>query len=276
MKTISLKKTIFDVVTFVLVYFALQIFVQMAVSTVYALNSDMGLKEYFLGGGVKQDIGVISTTTTVISNVLALFLFTCLRWSPVSRNYLQSRPWAVLVWTATLALGTILPLEWIYERLNITLSEEFEQLFKEFFRQPLGYVAIGLLAPLVEELIFRGAILRVLLKYCGDRRHWIAIALSALVFAVVHGNLAQGVHAFVMGLLLGWLYYRTHSIVPGVVLHWVNNTVSYALAVLFPQLGDAKLIDFFQGSERAMYLGLFCSMCVFLPSLYQLTLRLRR
>lgn len=260
MKTNSLQKTIFDVLTFVLVYFAFQFITQVVLVLLFS----------------DKDNVTVTIASTIISSVLAMLLYTRVGWAPVSKNYLNTRPWAVLFWALPLAIGTILPLEWLYEKMGLAMPEAYEELFKGIIKQPLGYLAVGLLAPLVEEIIFRGAVLRVILRYCGDRQHWAAIALSALIFAVAHFNLAQGVHAFLCGLLLGWLYYRTHSIVPGVIFHWVNNTVAFALAKLFPQLGDAELIDFFRGSQSALYLGLAFSLCVFLPALYQLAVRMRR
>ena len=103
-----------------------------------------------------------------------------------------------------------------------------------------------------------------------------AIIFSALIFGAIHLNLAQGLHAFVIGLLLGWMYYRTSSVVPGILLHWINNTVAYLMFHLMPQFGDGKLIDFFHGDESLMYKGLGCSLLIILPSLFQIARRMKR
>ena len=132
------------------------------------------------------------------------------------------------------------------------------------------------LVPIAEEMVFRGAVLRKLLDMFSPRQHWIPIIISALDFGLFHGNKAQLPHAVFIGLILGWMYYRTGSIVPGVVLHWVNNTVAYLLFHFMPQLNDGKLIDLFHGSERMMVMGLVCSLCILLPSLLQLSQRLKR
>ena len=143
-------------------------------------------------------------------------------------------------------------------------------------KQPLGYLVIGILAPIAEELIFRGAILRVLLDVFGRKGRWPAIALTALIFAVIHGNLAQGTHAFIIGIVLGWLYACTRSVLPGIVLHWVNNSTAYIMFHLMPNMEDGKLIDFFHGNEKTMYLGLFFSFCIFIPAIFQLAARMKR
>ena len=141
-------------------------------------------------------------------------------------------------------------------------------------RTSWGYLALGIMAPIAEEAVFRGAVLRTLLDIFGSRAHWAAIVFSALVFGAIHLNLAQGTHAFLVGLLLGWMYYRTGSILPGVLFHWVNNTVAYLMFNFMPQMNDGKLIDLFHGSERMMYGGLFFSLCILVPSILQLGKRM--
>lgn len=213
---------------------------------------------------------------SVIGSVLTIALFVWRKWVVLSRTYLRSNPWFTLLWVVFLGLGSILPLQWIYEQLNISLSMEMEEMFKSIMGNRWGYLALGILAPLAEEMVFRGAILRTLLNYFNGRMYWVPIIVSALLFGLVHGNMAQLLNAFLIGILLGWMYYRTESIVPGIVLHWVNNTVAYTMYKLMPQMNDGKLIDFFHGNNRLMYMGLACSLLVFIPSLYQLYVRLKK
>ena len=142
-------------------------------------------------------------------------------------------------------------------------------------KEPWGYVAIGILAPLAEEVVFRGAILRTLLGSMSKKNHWVAIMISAAIFGVVHANLAQFINALLMGLLLGWMYYRTGSLVPGILLHWVNNTMAYVLANIMPQ-SDGKLIDLFHGDEKTMYYAVGFSLCIMIPSFIQMIIRLKK
>lgn len=78
----------------------------------------------------------------------------------------------------------------------------------------------ALLAPLSEEVLFRGIALRALGPY-GKR---FAIFGSALLFGLFHGNLLQGPYAFLMGLLLGYLACE-YSIHWAIALHVFNNLV---------------------------------------------------
>ena len=198
-------------------------------------------------------------------------VFLWARWAEVSRHWVRTRPWFVLFWCVMAALGALIPSSWLQEQMP-ELPNVAEQEFDLILKSRMGYLVVGLLAPLVEELVFRGAVLKALLRW--KQNPWVGIAISALLFALIHMNPAQMPHAFLIGLLLGWMYYRTDSIVPGVVYHWVNNTVAYIMYNLYPN-PDLTLLDLF-GSERAVMMALGFSFCIFLPALFQLNLRLKK
>ncbi|MGP1554194.1 MAG: lysostaphin resistance A-like protein [Prevotella intermedia] len=271
----SILKSLLYVALFVSLFFVIQFIFQFSAIGIYAYLKGIDFSEVAEGmqAGQYADVIVISY---LLSSITIILLFIKKEWSPISRSYLRSKPWDVLFWTAMLALGLILPAQFIYEKVQITVSENMAQIFSGIMKQPLGYLVIGILAPIAEELIFRGAILRVLLDAFGRKGRWPAIALTALLFAVIHGNLAQGTHAFVIGMVLGWLYVRTRSVLPGIVLHWVNNSTAYIMFHLMPDMEDGKLIDFFHGNEKTMYLGLFFSFCIFVPAIFQLAARMKR
>lgn len=268
-------KNFLDVLLCIAIFAVVQIFIQLAVAGIYSFVKEVDFTTVSdgLAAGKYSDLIVVSS---VLSSVVTLLVFTFGKFAVISRNYLASHPWGTLAWVALLSLGLILPAEWVYERLQITMPESTEAMFEGIMREPLGYMAIGIFAPVVEEIVFRGAILRILLGLFSRSWHWVAIIFSALIFGAIHLNLAQGLHAFVIGLLLGWMYYRTSSIVPGILLHWINNTVAYLMFHLMPQFGDGKLIDFFHGDESLMYKGLGCSLLIILPSLFQIARRMKQ
>jgi hypothetical protein len=209
--------------------------------------------------------------TTVLFSVAVMAVFLLAKWSKVSKHWVRKRPWVTLAWCVVAALGAIIPSVWLQEHMP-ELPNIAEDTFDMIMKDRWGYLSIGLLAPLAEELVFRGAILRSLLRW--TKQPWMAIAISAIFFAVAHLNPAQLPHAFLVGLLLGWMYYRTDSIVPCVVYHWVNNTVAYVMYNLYPN-ADLTLVDLF-GSERTALMAVGFSLCLLLPALFQLNMRLEK
>lgn len=207
---------------------------------------------------------------SLVSSITTAVVFLLAKWVIPSTNYLRSRPRDVIFWCAIAAFGTVIPSMALQEQLP-DLPNLVEQQMAEIMNTPGGYFVICLLVPLVEELVFRGAVLRTLLCIDGVNR-WRAIALSALLFSAAHLNPAQMPHAFLIGLLLGWMYVRTRSIVPSVVFHWVNNTIAYLTFKLYPST-DIGLSDIF-GSPGHVALAVLFSLIILLPALYQLHLRM--
>ena len=219
-------------------------------------------------------------TTTVATGVVTIVIFLLTRWAEVSPNWIRTRPWLVLIWSVIAAMGALIPSAWLQEQMP-ELPNFVENEFDMILTNRWGYLAIGLLAPLSEEIVLRGAVLRSLLSkpLFANRSErfniWTAISISALFFALIHFNPAQMPHAFVIGLLLGWMYWRTGSILPGVAYHWANNSIAYIIYNIYPD-PDMKLIDVFKGSELHVLMAVGFSMLILLPAIYQLHLWMRR
>lgn len=217
------------------------------------------------------DSTVTSIITSAVYSIGALIVFLKKKWCILSPTFIQGKPWGLLAWSLLLGAGAFIP-EAFLSDIMPKLPNVIDKEMKDLISNEYGYLTLCLFAPLVEEAVFRGAILRTLLRSMNSR--WGAIAISALIFSIIHMNPAQMPFAFLGGLLLGWLYCRTGSIVPGVVYHWTNNTLVFATyRILPPQLADGDLIDIFGGNQRTMALAVIFSLFIFLPSLYQLNLR---
>ncbi len=85
------------------------------------------------------------------------------------------------------------------------------------------FLSLCLVPAVTEELFFRGA-LQGLLRPSGSAA---AIFGTALLFGLLHLDLAQGLTAFVCAVFLGWLAERSGSILPGMLLHFINNTLAF-------------------------------------------------
>jgi glutamate-5-semialdehyde dehydrogenase len=87
-----------------------------------------------------------------------------------------------------------------------------------------GPLMVIVVAPVTEELFFRGLLLHGLLRACRPRT---AILVSTVLFALVHLNPWQFIIAFGFGLILGWVYYRTASLTLCMAGHALNNGISF-------------------------------------------------
>lgn len=94
------------------------------------------------------------------------------------------------------------------------------------------FVAV-FVAPFCEEVFFRGFVFVGLLR--GMPVGW-AIVLSALIFAVAHGDPGSFAVLLIIGLALAFLRWRTNSLWPGILLHTLNNGVA-ALAIVLSMQG---------------------------------------
>lgn len=221
------------------------------------------------GGSVNAPLMI---TQTAVYGAVTMFVFIFFRWSAVSPAYLRTRQWGVFFWCAVAALGTIIPMLGLQQL--VPLPDIARQSVTALIDDRFGYIALCIFAPLVEELVFRGAILRSLLR--APYSPAIAITVSAIIFAAAHLNPAQMPHAFIIGLLLGWMYLRTGSILPGTAFHWVNNTIVYAWAVIAPYMQDMTLTEIFRGNTRNALLAVVFSLLILLPALYQLNRSMKK
>ncbi|MBK9119484.1 MAG: CPBP family intramembrane metalloprotease [Phycisphaerales bacterium] len=96
-------------------------------------------------------------------------------------------------------------------------------------------LAAVLVAPLVEELFFRGVVLDAFRRVLG--RHWPAIVASAVVFGVVHAQPQDKLPLVTMGLVLGYLRVRYAALWPCVVVHVLFNLRTMLAAVLMESDG---------------------------------------
>lgn len=98
------------------------------------------------------------------------------------------------------------------------------------------FLSVSVAAPLFEEWLCRGVILRGLVEKTGPA--W-AIVISSLVFGLMHGNLWQAIPAFMIGCLLGYVYYKTASLELTMLMHSLNNTLSLIVSRI-PSLDDVN------------------------------------
>ncbi len=91
----------------------------------------------------------------------------------------------------------------------------------------LMFVGAVILAPIAEEIFFRGLLQTLILRVL--RVPALAIVATSLVFASMHDPWSMRPPIFVLSLALGWAYFRTRSLLPAIFMHIGFNTINFIL-----------------------------------------------
>lgn len=137
-------------------------------------------------------------------------------------------PMVILAAAIAIGMNGVLTLTELYR-----FSPTFQRVSEMQFDTPvwLGIISYGILAPLGEEIVFRGVVygqLRKVLKVPY------AVVLSGLAFGLFHGNLVQAVYATVIGCLLALVYEWYGTIAASMLFHSVANLFVYVMLELLP------------------------------------------
>ncbi len=163
------------------------------------------------------------TTGLVLGTALNIIVFLWRRWARLSLGRIQHTDvWAVIAMSMILFVGWYYPEDFLVDLFEVP-SNISDTEFENMTGGKIGFIDTGLLSPIAEELLCRGAILGALLRMM-PRRPAIAIVLQAVIFGAIHMNPSQMVYGTLYGVLLGWLCWRTGSLLPGIVLHVTNNS----------------------------------------------------
>jgi membrane protease YdiL (CAAX protease family) len=160
-----------------------------------------------------------------------------------SFNVLVLVPIAIFLWAAHNLIGEV----------NIALDKVlppppwFMELFNKIFESDYGIygaiLKVVIMAPVIEELIFRGVIMHGLMR---NYTKFTAVFVSALMFALFHLNPWQFPATFILGLLLGILMIRTRNIYLCILGHAINNGLVLISIVYWEEI---RKTSFFQSSK---------------------------
>lgn len=166
---------------------------------------------------------------TVLAAGISIPVFSFIMWKDrrkEERKVKSSYPIYSLLWvilgSVTLCIG-----------LNglITLSEipamdvEYEATSQMLYSMPLWLqiVGLGILVPMIEEILYRGIIFKRMNQYFNPTH---AIVISGIIFAFVHGNIVQFIYALICGIAFAWLYVEYGRIIVPILAHCIMNLTS--------------------------------------------------
>jgi membrane protease YdiL (CAAX protease family) len=168
----------------------------------------------------------------IIAFFLAAMLAVIISVAPLGRRALPALGFHAVGWRP-IVLGTLATIVLSVAVSQIGLDpkgmKQAVETARDSGRFALSLLVLAGLAPLVEELLFRGILYGWLAWRWGSAVAWIA---SSLAFAAAHIELAHIILVLPLGLWFGWLRWRTGSLWPSLVAHSVNNGFAIAAAAL--------------------------------------------
>jgi uncharacterized protein len=218
-------------------FLALQVVAGIAALT-YAVVADGGARA---PTAVMQDLNAFALPMIWAVVISELFLLALLwlylrksdRLSAVHLNLWSKMSWYVTVSIAVVLIGAGLAFNWAYGAYvvpDVEVQAELRRLFAAipdtFVNSVLLFVTIAMVAPLLEEILFRGLLQNALSKRLPV---WAAIALSALVFGAMHMDFYAMPPLVLMGAIFGVIYHLTGSLRVTILLHMINNAAALAL-----------------------------------------------
>lgn len=164
--------------------------------------------------------------------------------------------WKMIWLTPVLIISTLALCVWVEGlSLLVPMPEAVEKFFNDLVKPDVfSILTIVVAAPILEEVLCRGILLKGLLKnYSPDN----AIGISAIFFGAIHLNPWQAIPALAIGIFLGWVFYKTRSVLPGIIIHATVNGTSVLMTFYLP---DADHI--FAGFSIPVYILWFAISAV--------------
>ncbi len=190
----------------------------------------------FMGEDVQKTGGfnLLAYILTMVTPIL-FFDLLILRRSGKKLNFdFSTKPFRVYLLIFPMMLGMMMIADYITQFIPTEgpllgpLYDIYTELLQSIAEDSVALIIMTvILAPILEEILFRGILMRGLINNKMDPK--IAIILAALIFGLVHFNPWQFVGAFLLGLVLGLVYYKTKSLLMPILLHAFNNLVSALL-----------------------------------------------
>lgn len=172
-------------------------------------------------------------------DILALWYFLKRKKIPIHWGCIEKEDQkSTVLYVLIMGLGLIVILSYLEETLELNMPPELDDLFNVLSYRLDGILSICLFGPIVEEIALRGIVLpnmQTLFK-----KPWLAILATAMLFGMIHMNVAQMIGAVLSGIVLSWLAYQTGSLIPSILLHILNNSISTSLQWVAP---DLKLLS---------------------------------
>ncbi len=106
---------------------------------------------------------------------------------------------------------------------------------------PIMILFLIVFIPIMEEIVFRGLILNEIIN--STKNYRLAIVFQAVLFGIFHGNIVQGIYAFILGIVLGSIAYIFNSIYLSIIMHCIFNLMGSIVIVKISNITNSVFIN---------------------------------
>ena len=181
----------------------------------------MLMPDAFLNGG-NTNVQMLAWALMLTGLCSCLVLVAMKMIRPCAAFSVRSFNWRMWLVAFLAAVTGIFAVDLLGEKAN--LPDLMGDEFLSMSHNVLGILALAVVGPIVEELVFREAVQGYMHR--NGVGPWMAIMISSLCFGIIHFNPAQVPFAFCIGLILGMIYYKTGSAVLTSLVHVFNNSMA--------------------------------------------------
>ncbi|PJI09786.1 MULTISPECIES: CPBP family intramembrane glutamic endopeptidase [Clostridium] len=224
-------KTILNVIVYFLIYFLSQIVVGMIFGiylVVKALSTETFSKAYIYSATTKYAVII-----TAIADIIALVIF-ILMFRKKEKNLIERCKFKkISIFNAIIIILSSIGFAFLCSSLlylTQNILRDYDKVANSILsgtQSVIGIICMIIIAPIFEEIFFRGIIFNELRK---NFNLVLSIIIEALIFALMHGNVKQGIYAFVLGVITALVYIWTDSILSNIVLHMSFNLFGSLIA----------------------------------------------
>lgn len=188
---------------------------------------------------VLQDINIITAITSVCNYLLPFPIF---YWLMKKIEVQNMEKQTLSIKTFILYAGIALSLMWVGNTVGLFITDLLSGAIHNNIANPVqnlinntniwfNLIIISIIAPIFEELFFRKILIDRTIKYGAN----VSIVLSAVLFALFHGNLNQFCYALLLGGFLAYVYTQTGNIKYSIILHGIVNFMGSVVSLFVGQ-----------------------------------------
>jgi membrane protease YdiL (CAAX protease family) len=178
---------------------------------------------------IVQSAGIVLLELVYLLPVICIFAWRHVNWKSIGFGNFKWETMAIGCGLLIVAYAIILVHNALLFFLKVdTQGNQIVELFSKL-KSPFWFFLVGaVVAPLVEEIFFRGFLFQGFRQKYG----WVnGMLLSSAIFAAAHLDLVALIPTFILGNLLAYLYHRSNSVWPGILVHFLVN--AFALSVAY-------------------------------------------